>query len=121
LGGADVGHRQAAEHGIFRGPRLFVAGHAISQTGGHGDPRTSANQFEPCKCAAHLSDSGLGRIADGSAEVRKAVRDEIRQGANQVKLMTGGGITSQSEPIYQLQYSDDKIAAVVDETQRSHT
>ena len=74
-GGADAGHRQAVEHGIFRGPRLFVAGRAISQTGGHGDPRTSANQFEPCECAAHLSGFGLGRIADGVAEVRKAVRD----------------------------------------------
>ncbi len=120
-GGADAGHRQAVEHGIFRGPRLFVAGRAISQTGGHGDPRTSANQFEPCECAAHLSGFGLGRIADGVAEVRKAVRDEIRQGADQVKLMAGGGVTSQSDPIDQLQYSDDEIAAVVDEARRSHT
>mgnify|MGYP001204396982 FL=1 len=120
-GGADAGHRQAVEHGIFRGPRLFVAGRAISQTGGHGDPRTSANQFEPCECAAHLSGFGLGRIADGVAEVRKAVRDEIRQGADQVKLMAGGGVTSQSDPIDQLQYSDEEIAAVVDEARRSHT
>jgi imidazolonepropionase-like amidohydrolase len=120
-GGADAGHRQAVEHGIFRGPRLFVAGRAISQTGGHGDPRTSANQFEPCECAAHLSGFGLGRIADGVAEVRKAVRDEIRQGADQVKLMAGGGVTSQSDPIDQLQYSDEEIAAVVDEARRSQT
>jgi imidazolonepropionase-like amidohydrolase len=120
-GGADAGHRQAVEHGIFREPRLFVAGRAISQTVGHGDPRTSANQFEPCECAAHLSDFGFGRVADGVAEVRKAVRDEIRQGANQIKLMAGGGVTSQSDPIDQLQYSDDEITAVVDEARRSHT
>ncbi len=120
-GGADAGHRQAVESGLFRGPRLFVAGRAISQTGGHGDPRTSANQFEPCECAAHLAGFGLGRIADGVAEVRKAVRDEIRQGADQVKLMAGGGVTSQSDPIDQLQYSDDEISAVVDEARRSHT
>ena len=114
-GGADAGHRQAAEKGLTPGPRLFVAARAISQTGGHGDPRTSANQFEPCECAAHLSGFGLGRIADGVAEVRKAVRDEIRQGTDQVKLMAGGGVTSQSDPIDQLQYSDDEISAVVDE------
>jgi len=120
-GGADAGHRHAIERGLFPGPRLFVAGRAISQTGGHGDPRTSANQFEPCECAAHLAGFGLGRIADGIAEVRKAVRDEIRQGADQVKLMAGGGVTSQSDPIDQLQYSDDEIAAVVDEARRSHT
>lgn len=120
-GGADAGHRQAVERGLVQGPRLFVAGRAISQTGGHGDPRTSANQFEPCECAAHLSSFGLGRIADGIAEVRKAVRDELRQGADQIKLMAGGGVTSQSDPIDQLQYSDEEIAAVVDEARRSHT
>ena len=49
------------------------------------------------------------------------MRDEIRQGADQVKLMAGGGVTSQSDPIDQLQYSDEEIAAVVDEARRSHT
>lgn len=120
-GGADAGHRQAVERGLCRGPRLFVAGRAISQTGGHGDPRTPANQFDPCACASHLAGFGLGRIADGVAEVRKAVRDEIRQGADQIKLMAGGGVTSQSDPIDQLSYSDEEILAVVDEARRSHT
>ncbi len=120
-GGADAGHRQAVERGLVKGPRLFVAGRAISQTGGHGDPRTSANQFEPCPCASYLPGFGLGRLADGVPEVRKAVRDEIRQGADQVKLMAGGGVTSQSDPIDQLQYADEEMAAVVDEATRSHT
>lgn len=53
--------------------------------------------------------------------MRKAVRDEIRQGADQVKLMAGGGVTSRSDPIDRLQYSDEEIAAVVDEARRSHT
>ena len=120
-GGADAGHRQAVEQGLITGPRLFVAGRAISQTGGHGDPRTPANQFDPCACASYLAGFGLGRIADGVPEVRKAVRDEIRQGADQIKLMAGGGVTSQADPIDQLQYADDEIAAVVDEARRSHT
>jgi imidazolonepropionase-like amidohydrolase len=119
-GGADAGHRQAVERGLIKGPRLFVAGRAISQTGGHGDPRTSANQFEPCPCASYLPGFGLGRLADGVPEVRKAVRDEIRQGVDQIKLMAGGGVTSQSDPIDQLQYADEEMAAVVDEAKRSH-
>lgn len=120
-GGADAGHRQAVERGLVKGPRLFVAGRAISQTGGHGDPRTSSNQFEPCPCASYLPGFGLGRLADGVPEVRKAVRDELRQGADQIKLMAGGGVTSQSDPIDQLQYADEEMAAVVDEATRSHT
>ncbi|MDP6174651.1 MAG: amidohydrolase family protein, partial [Rhodospirillales bacterium] len=119
-GGADAGHRQAVERGLARGPRLFVSGRAISQTGGHGDPRNPADQIDPCACAAHLSSFGFGRIADGVAEVRKAVRDEIRQGADQIKLMAGGGVISLSDPIDQLQYSDEEIAAIVDEAHRSH-
>ncbi len=120
-GGADAGHRQAVEQGLCKGPRLFVAGRAISQTGGHGDPRTPASQFEPCASAPYLAGFGLGRIADGVDEVRKAVRDEIRQGADQIKLMAGGGVGSQADPVHQLQYSTDEILAVVDEATRSHT
>ncbi len=120
-GGADAGHRQAVERGLARGPRLFVSGRAISQTGGHGDSRNPADQIDPCACTASLSSFGFGRIADGVAEVRKAVRDEIRQGADQIKLMAGGGVVSLSDPIDQLQYSDEEIAAIVDEAHRSHT
>src|SRR4051812_6464401 len=70
-GGADLGHKLAVEQGLFEGPRLFVAGRAISQTGGHGDPRSPADLDMPCACA-HLN-SGIGRVADGVPEVRRAV------------------------------------------------
>jgi len=120
-GGADAGHRQAIVQGLCKGPRLFVAGRAISQTGGHGDPRNPANQSEPCACSPYLAGFGLGRIADGVGEVRKAVRDEIRQGADQIKLMAGGGVGSLADPVDQLQYSAEEILAAVDEATRSHT
>ncbi len=47
-GGADMGHRVAVEEGLFVGPRMFVSGHPISQTGGHGDKRSQADLAEPC-------------------------------------------------------------------------
>ncbi len=118
-GGADAGHRQAIEKGLFVGPRLFVSGRAISQTGGHGDPRSPSDLIAPCDCV-HL-EAGLGRIADGVPEVRKAVRDEIRLGANQIKVMAGGGIASQADFIDQLQYSQEELEAIVDEATRSRT
>ena len=117
--GADAGHREAVEQGLFTGPRLFVCGRAISQTGGHGDARSRADLSSPCACV-HLV-GGLCRIADGVTEVRQAVRDEIRLGADQIKVMTGGGVASAADPIDQLQYSDAELAAAVDEAGRSHS
>ena len=116
--GADLGHKQAVEQGLFTGPRLFVSGRAISQTGGHGDPRSPAELTEPCACT-HLV-AGVGRVADGVPEVRKAVRDEIRLGADQIKVMAGGGVGSMADPIDQLQYSMEELEAVVDEATRSN-
>jgi imidazolonepropionase-like amidohydrolase len=118
-GGADLGHKQAVELGLFSGPRLFVSGRAISQTGGHGDPRSPADQRVPCACT-HLI-AGIGRVADGVAEVRRAVRDEIRLGADQIKIMAGGGVGSMADPIDQLQYSTEELEAFVDEATRSNT
>ncbi len=117
--GADLGHKEAVEKGYFVGPRLFVAGKSISQTGGHGDHRVRADQSEPCACV-HLG-PGIGRVADGISEVRKAVRDEIRLGADQIKMMASGGIASASDPIDQLQYSTEEMEAIVDEAARSNT
>ena len=116
--GADFGHKQAVELGLFKGPRLFVCGRAISQTGGHGDPRSPADLVPPCSCA-HLG-HGVGRVADGVPEVRKAVRDEIRLGADHIKFMAGGGVGSLADPIDQLQYSTEEIEAIVDEAARSN-
>ena len=117
-GGADHGHKRAVEMGYMTGPRLFVSGRVISQTGGHGDSRSMADQRDPPLCCVTFP--GIGRIADGVDEVRKAVREELRLGADQIKVMAGGGIASQSDPIDQLQYSMEELEAVVDECHRSN-
>ncbi|MGD9943524.1 MAG: amidohydrolase family protein [Burkholderiaceae bacterium] len=117
-GGADAGHRKAVECGLFTGPRLFVAGRAISQTGGHGDSRAMSDQMPLCACT-HLM-GGIGRIADGVPEVRRAVRDEIRQGADQIKVMAGGGVATEADPIDHLQYSMEELEAIVDEAKRAN-
>ena len=117
-GGADAGYRQAVERDLAAGPRLFVAGRAISQTGGHGDKRWPDDQQF---CACGVSSGSLARIADGVPEVRKAVRDELRIGANHIKVMAGGGVSSPSDAISQLQYSMEELEAIVDEAQRHNT
>ena len=117
--GADMGHKQAVEQGIFVGPRLFVSGRSITQTGGHGDMRARSDLQGLCSCAAIANH--LGRVADGVTEVRRAVREELRLGADQIKVMAGGGVGSAADPIDQLQYSMEELKACVDETTRSHT
>lgn len=118
-GGADLGHKRAIEEGLFTGPRLFISGRAISQTGGHGDLRARVDHPEPCACSHMLN--GIGRIADGVPEVRRAVRDEIRMGADQIKIMASGGVASAADPIHFLQYSVEELAAFVEEAALAST
>jgi imidazolonepropionase-like amidohydrolase len=118
-GGADLGHKLAVEQGLFTGPRLFIAGRAISQTGGHGDFRERVDHAEPCACA-HVF-NGIGRVADGVPAVRHAARDEIRLGADQIKVMASGGVASVADPIHFLQYSAEELEALVDEARRAGT
>ena len=96
--GADFGLQEAVAKGLFEGPRLFIAGFPVSQTGGHADmrPKGVRNREMFCTCAG----LGLiGAIADGVGEVRRAVREQVRNGANQIKIMAGGGISSPSDPL----------------------
>ncbi len=119
-GGADYGLAMAIERGLIRGPRLFYAGRALTQTGGHGDFRTLEDEtalFCPC-CQAG---SGLERIADGVAEVRRAAREELRRGATQIKIMASGGVASPRDPIWNLQYSEEEIRAIVWEAESWRT
>lgn len=115
-GGADYGLWRAVEEGLVRGPRLFYCGRALSQTGGHADVRPPHLLPEPCGCSQ--LHGVLGLVVDGADAVRKAVRETLRQGAHQIKLMVSGGISSPSDPIWMMQFSEEEIRAAVDEAAR---
>ena len=117
--GAEWGLAQAVESGLLTGPRLFVSGHALSQTGGHGDFRRRTQGFEPCACSHTLTN--LTRVADGVTEVRRAARDELRKGANQIKVMVSGGVLSPNDPVDNKQYSAEELCAIVEEAAAWHT
>jgi imidazolonepropionase-like amidohydrolase len=112
-GGADRGLAEAVERGLIAGPRMFVSGRALSQTGGHGDLRSPTAGLDSCACCQ--AGAGLARIADGVAEVRRAARDELRKGASQIKIMASGGVASPTDPIWNLQYSEEEVRAIVEE------
>ncbi len=113
-GGADWGIKTAVEAGLIPGPRLFISGRAIGPTGGHSDSRRRTDVGMPsCGCCNAMVYSMA--IADGADAVRKAVREQMRQGADQVKIMCSGGVASPYDPLDSLQFSEAEIAAATDE------
>jgi len=115
LGGPCFGIKQAIDQGTIPGPRIYPAGAFISQTGGHGDFRMP-NEI-PRGIAGHLSYSeiiGAAVIADGEDEVLRGAREMLRRGASQLKLMAGGGVASNYDPLDVSQYTEREIRAAVD-------
>ena len=112
-GGADWGIKAAVDQGYLPGPRLFIAGKAIGPTGGHSDARRRTDPGTRCHCCNALAYSLA--IADGEADVRRVVREEMRQGVDQIKLMLSGGVASPYDPLDSLQFSIPEIKAAVEE------
>lgn len=112
LGGADIGLKQASDEGWIDAPRLVICGKALSQTGGHTDYRGSYSNRDVSWYADRLGT--LGRICDGVAEVQRAAREEIKGGAQFIKIMADGGVSSPSDPIGYLVFSVEEIKAAVE-------
>lgn len=120
-GGADRGLADAVDQGLVAGPRLFVSGLALSQTGGHSDTR-GPNEWSSLEAnRIHNVLQPFGRIADGVDECRRAARDELRRGAHHVKIMAGGGVSSPSDPIENTQYSMEELEAICAEAKAWQT
>lgn len=111
-GGAQLALKEAIEDGVFPGPRVFISGHALSQFGGHGDLRGS---HEPTECCGGThSNNHLGRMCNGVPECMAAVREEIRCGADFIKVMGSGGVASPTDKLEQLQFTSAEIQAMVE-------
>ncbi|MFZ2094438.1 MAG: amidohydrolase family protein [Pseudolabrys sp.] len=115
MGGPVFGLKRAIDEGVIKGPRIYPSGAMISQTSGHGDFRFP---FElPRTPGGPLSQSeaqGAAAIADSPDEVRLRAREQLRQGASQIKLMAGGGVSSQYNPIESTQFTEAEIHAAVE-------
>jgi imidazolonepropionase-like amidohydrolase len=116
MAGGDYGTWRALEEGLVRGPRLFYAGRALSQTGGHGDHRGPGEHF----IDTHPGSSEMSTIVDGPDQVRRAARDELRKGAHHVKVMAGGGVASPTDRIDSAQFSVAELEAAVEEASAAH-
>ena len=117
VGGATAGLRAARDEGLFEGPRLVLCGKALSQTGGHTDFR---GRYED-RPQPHWRLGALGRLCDGVDEVRRACREEIKGGADFIKIMANGGVASPTDPIHFLGFSGEEIRAAVEEAGNAGT
>lgn len=115
VGGNVFGLKRATDEDIVVGPRIYPCGSFISQTSGHGDFR-GPNNVPTCGCGqlSYLEQNGMTIIADGVPEVTKRAREILRQGASQLKVMAGGGVSSIYDPLDVTQYTFDEMKAIVD-------
>lgn len=119
VGGAPFSLAEAVEQGLAVGPRLIVCGKALAKTGGHADLRSRHDTHEPNRWRRNFG--ALGRVADGVDEVRRAAREELREGAMFIKIMANGGVASPTDPVAWQGYSESEMRAAVEEAQDSQT
>ncbi|KAJ5479266.1 hypothetical protein N7530_004775 [Penicillium desertorum] len=108
-GGACLAIKEAVGGRCHSRPSSLIAGHALSQTGGHGKLRGS-HETQLC-CAGSIS--GTSRIVDDPAKCYRYACEELRQGADFIKIMGGGGVASPTDRIEHVQFSDEDIKVIV--------
>jgi imidazolonepropionase-like amidohydrolase len=119
VGGGDAGTKRALEEGLIRGPRLQTSGKALGQTGGHTDFRGRSRADIGDDHRRHIA--SLGRIVDGVPDCLRAARDELRLGADLVKIMANGGVATPTDPIGWIQFTGEEIRAIVEVARASET
>jgi imidazolonepropionase-like amidohydrolase len=110
-GGNVSGLAKAVRLDRIPGPRIYPSGGFISQTGGHADTGMITDLLGDRDLLAR---SGFGHIVDGKAGIIQAVRHNLRGGATQIKVMAGGGVASEFDPIHTTQFTFEEMKAAVD-------
>ena len=115
MGGNPFSLKRAIDEGILKGPRIYPSGAMVSQTSGHGDFRLPTDvPVHSCGALTYLESVGMATIADGHDQVLLRTREQLRQGASQIKLAAGGGVASDYDPLDVTEYTSDEVAAAVE-------
>ena len=114
LGGPSLGLKRAIDTGLAVGPRIWPSGAMISQTGGHGDFRLPNEIPAAPDAFGYAERIGAAAIADDEATVRKRAREQLALGASQIKLMAGGGVSSNFDPLDVTQFTVGELRAAVE-------
>ncbi|MBP4139919.1 metal-dependent hydrolase family protein [Flavobacterium geliluteum] len=113
LGGGSLSLAKAIDMGFATGPRVYSSGAFISQTGGHGDFGLPTDVPRKIGELSYVERNGMVAIADGADNVLMRTREQLRQGATQIKLMAGGGVSSDYDPLDVTQYTEAEFKAAV--------
>lgn len=114
LGGSSFSLKRSIDEGYVKGPRIFPSGATISQTSGHGDFGAPTDvPKDPTRPLSYIEKSGQTIVADGVDQVLIRTRELLRQGATQIKIMAGGGVSSSYDPLDVAQYTEEEINAAV--------
>jgi imidazolonepropionase-like amidohydrolase len=111
-GGADLGVKTAVERGLISGPRMQISIKMLSQTGGHGDGWLASGAEMFFFPQYQGSPSGL---VDGPEEIRKKVRELIRDGADVIKIASSGGVLSPRDDPRHAHFRTDELEMIVSE------
>jgi imidazolonepropionase-like amidohydrolase len=114
MGGPVFGLKRGIDTGLVPGPRIWPAGAMISQTGGHGDFRLPTDLPARPGDYTYSERIGAAAIADDADTVRKRSREQLTLGASHVKLMAGGGVASNYDPLDVTQYTVAELRAAVE-------
>jgi len=115
VGGPSFALKQAIDDGLVPGPRIYPSGALITTTGGHGDMRFLSDlPRSPGGPLSYLEQIGAANIADSADEVRLRVREQLLQGASQIKLVGGGGVASPRTTLDMFTFSEPEFRAGVE-------
>src|SRR5215813_2611929 len=114
VGGAVFGLKSAIDSGIIAGPRIFPSGAFITVTSGHGDFRQLSELPRTIGTLSRMEQIGVSMVADSPDEVCLRVREQLMQGASQIKLTAGGGVSSPFSPIDVSTFTEAELRAAVE-------
>jgi imidazolonepropionase-like amidohydrolase len=114
MGGPVFGLKRAIDEGLLPGPRIYPSGAVITITGGHGDFRALSELPRTLGTLSRVEQMGAAAVADSPDEVRKRAREQLMQGASQIKLTAGGGVASPFSPLDVVTFTEEELRAAVE-------
>ena len=114
MGGPAFALKRAIDDGVLPGPRIYPSGAVITISGGHGDFRELIELPRTPGTLSRIEQLGASAVADSPDEVRKRAREQLMQGASQIKLTAGGGVASPYSPLEVTTFTESELRAAVE-------
>jgi imidazolonepropionase-like amidohydrolase len=114
MGGPAFALKRAIDDGVLPGPRIYPSGAVITISGGHGDFRQLIELPRTTGTLSRVELLGGSAVADSPDEVRKRAREQLMQGASQIKLTAGGGVASPFSPLEVVTFTEAELRAAVE-------